>query len=113
MDFEKLTSKSKELIQDVINLAAKEKHQYISPEHLLKSLLEDRQIIDLILKSGGSLSQIRRETDAELAKIPAVSGQSVQSMKYQDINRVMRPKSLPTKPMTNMSLWNAFCRRCP
>ena len=50
MDFEKLTSKSKELIQDVINLAAKEKHQYISPEHLLKSLLEDRQIIDLILK---------------------------------------------------------------
>lgn len=72
MDFEKLTSKSKELIQDVINLAAKEKHQYISPEHLLKSLLEDRQIIDLILKSGGSLSQIRRETDAELAKIPAV-----------------------------------------
>ena len=54
MDFEKLTSKSKELIQDVINLAAKEKHQYISPEHLLKSLLEDRQIIDLILKSGGS-----------------------------------------------------------
>lgn len=48
MDFEKLTSKSKELIQDVINLAAKEKHQYISPEHLLKSLLEDRQIIDLI-----------------------------------------------------------------
>ena len=41
MDFEKLTSKSKELIQDVINLAAKEKHQYISPEHLLKSLLED------------------------------------------------------------------------
>ena len=93
------------MIQDVINLAAKEKHQYISPEHLLKSLLEDRQIIDLILKSGGSLSQIRRETDAELAKIPAVSGQSVQSM--------MSPKSLPTKPMTNMSLWNAFCRRCP
>ena len=85
MDFEKLTSKSKELIQDVINLAAKEKHQYISPEHLLKSLLEDRQIIDLILKSGGSLSQIRRETDAELAKIPAVSGQSVS----QDFTRVM------------------------
>ena len=89
MDFEKLTSKSKELIQDVINLAAKEKHQYISPEHLLKSLLEDRQIIDLILKSGGSLSQIRRETDAELAKIPAVSGQSVQSMMSQDFTRVM------------------------
>ena len=89
MDFEKLTSKSKELIQNVINLAAKEKHQYISPEHLLKVLLEDQQIIDLILKSGGSVSQIRRETDAELAKNPAVSGQSVQSMMSQDFTRVM------------------------
>ena len=80
MDFEKLTSKSKELIQDVVNLAAKEKHQYISPEHLLKVLLEDKQIDELIRKAGGSPERIRSETDAELAKIPAVSGQSVQSM---------------------------------
>lgn len=89
MDFEKLTGKSKDLLQDVINLAAKEKHQYISPEHLLKLLLEQPLIMDLILKSGGSLSQIRRETDAELAKVPAVSGQSVQSMMSQDFTRVM------------------------
>ena len=89
MDFEKLTSKSKELIQDVINLAAKEKHQYISPEHLLKVLLEDKQIDELIRKAGGSPERIRSETDAELAKIPAVSGQSVQSMMSQDFTRVM------------------------
>lgn len=89
MDFEKLTGKSKELLQDVINLAAKEKHQYISPEHLLKLLLEQPLIMDLILKSGGSLSQIRRETEAELAKVPAVSGQSVQSMMSQDFTCVM------------------------
>lgn len=89
MDFEKLTGKSKELLQDVINLAAKEKHQYISPEHLLKLLLEQPLIMDLILKSGGSLSQIRRETDAELSKVPDVSGQSVQSMMSQDFTRVM------------------------
>lgn len=89
MDFEKLTSKSKELIQEVINLAVKEKHQYISPEHILKALLNEQQIMDLILKSGGSLSGIRKEVDAELAKVPAVMGQSVQSVMSQDFTRVM------------------------
>ena len=34
MDFEKLTNKSKELMQDVINCAVASKHQYISPLHL-------------------------------------------------------------------------------
>ena len=34
MDFEKLTNKSKELVQDVVNLASRKKHQYIAPEHL-------------------------------------------------------------------------------
>ncbi len=89
MDFEKLTNKSKELIQDVINLAAKEKHQYITPEHLLKVLLEDKQIDELITKAGGSLSRIRRETEDEINKMPSVSGQSVQSMMSQDFTRVM------------------------
>ena len=55
MDFEKLTSKSKELLQDVINLAAKEHHQYITPLHLLKALLDEPKslISELIIKSGG------------------------------------------------------------
>ena len=34
MDFEKLTAKSKELVQDVVNQAVKEHHQYITPEKL-------------------------------------------------------------------------------
>ena len=32
MDFEKLTNKSKSLVQDVVNLASQKKHQYIAPE---------------------------------------------------------------------------------
>ena len=38
MDFEKLTDRSKELMQDVINLAAANRNQYITPLHLLKVL---------------------------------------------------------------------------
>lgn len=91
MDFEKLTSKSKSLIQDVINLAVKAKHQYISPEHLLKGLIDmkDSQVMDLILKSGGSLTAVRNQVEEGLAKIPAVEGASVQSLMNQDFTRVM------------------------
>lgn len=91
MDFEKLTGKSKSLIQDVINLAAKSKHQYISPEHLLKGMLDlkDSQVADLILKSGGSLSAVRNQVEEALAKTPAVEGASVQSLMNQEFTRVM------------------------
>ncbi len=91
MDFEKLTSKSKDLIQDVINMAVKSKHQYISPEHLLKGLIDmkDSQVMDLILKSGGSLTTVRNQVEEALAKVPAVEGAAVQSLMNQDFTRVM------------------------
>ena len=45
MDFEKLTNKSKSLVQDVVNLASQKKHQYIAPEHILKTLLDDKDTV--------------------------------------------------------------------
>ena len=85
MDFEKLTSKSKDLIQDVINIAVRARNQYISPLHLLKGLIDikDSQVMDLILKSGGSQTGIRSDVENALAKIPAVEGSSVQSLMNQ------------------------------
>ena len=91
MDFEKLTSKSKDLIQDTVKLAAANKNQYITPLHLLKGLLDDDKglIIDLILKSGGSITQIRDKLDSAFAKLPQVAGSSVQSMMSQEFTYVM------------------------
>lgn len=91
MDFEKLTSKSKELIQDVINLAAANKNQYITPLHLLKGLLDEDKglIIDLILKSGGSITRLRDKLDTDFAKLPQVGGSSVQSIMSQEFTSVM------------------------
>lgn len=91
MDFEKLTSKSKTLIQDVINMAIKARQQYITPEHLLKGLIDvkDSLIMDLVLKSGGSMQSIRSAVENVLEKIPAVEGSAVQSMMNQDFTRVM------------------------
>ncbi|MFV0626526.1 MAG: ATP-dependent chaperone ClpB [Alphaproteobacteria bacterium] len=93
MDFEKLTSKSKTLIQDIIDLAVKEKHQYVTSEHVLKALLDDnnsKKIPDLIIKSGGSISQIRKDVDTALEKIPQVIGKTVQSLMSQEFSDVMQ-----------------------
>lgn len=92
MDFEKLTNKSKELVQDVVNLASRKKHQYIAPEHLLKVLLDDKDglITGLLEKSGGNVADIRRATDDAVERIPQVSGAAVQSLMSQDFTRVMQ-----------------------
>ncbi len=91
MDFDKLTAKSKEVIQGVINLAASNKNQYITPLHLLKVLIDDKEgtIVNLILKSGGSITQIREKVDIALEKLPQVNGSGVQSVMSQDFTTVM------------------------
>ncbi len=92
MDFEKLTNKSKELVQDVVNLASSKKHQYIAPEHILKILLDDKDTLikDLLQKAGGNVETIISQTDDAIRKIPQVSGAAVQSLMSQDFTRVMQ-----------------------
>lgn len=92
MDFEKLTYKSKELVQDVVNLASRRKHQYIAPEHLLKVLLDDKDglITGLLENAGGNVADIRRAADDAVERIPQVSGAAVQSLMSQDFTRVMQ-----------------------
>lgn len=92
MDFEKLTNKSKELVQDVVNLASRKKHQYIAPEHLLKVLLDDKDglITGLLENAGGNVADIRRAADDAVERLPQVSGAAVQSLMSQDFTRVMQ-----------------------
>ena len=91
MDFEKLTAKSKDIIEQVIKLAAAHKNQYITPLHLLKVLLDEKDgtIMNLILKSGGSTTAIRDKLETAFAKLPQVAGSSVQSLMSQDFTSVM------------------------
>src|SRR3546814_777963 len=55
-------------------------HKRIEPEHLLKAWLEDQQGMasGLIKAAGGDAGVAVRDTDAALAKIPAVSGSGAQ-----------------------------------
>jgi ATP-dependent Clp protease ATP-binding subunit ClpB len=80
MNLEKFTDRAKGFLQSAQTVAIRMNHQRITPEHLLKALLEDSEgmAAGLIKASGGDAATATRETDAALAKIPAVSGSGAQ-----------------------------------
>ncbi|GLR46498.1 ATP-dependent chaperone ClpB [Sphingomonas astaxanthinifaciens] len=81
MDFEKFTDRSKGFVQAAQTIAVREHHQRIAPAHLLKALLDDEQgmAAGLIQAAGGDPRAAKREADALVAKIPAVTGSGATS----------------------------------
>jgi len=76
MQIEKYSDRLKTLIQSAQTLALRGGHQQLTPLHVLKALLDDEQRLaaNLIEAAGGSATQVGREVDLELAKIPKVEG---------------------------------------
>ncbi|HEX9751979.1 MAG TPA: ATP-dependent chaperone ClpB [Methyloceanibacter sp.] len=76
MDFEKLSDRLKGFIQSAQTLAVREGNPQITPEHLLKVLLDDPEGLasGLISRAGGNAKQALEKTEAALAKLPKVSG---------------------------------------
>jgi ATP-dependent Clp protease ATP-binding subunit ClpB len=80
MNLEKFTDRAKGFLQSAQTVAIRMSHQRIAPEHILKALLEDEQGMasGLIAAAGGDARKALAETDAALAKVPAVSGGGAQ-----------------------------------
>ncbi|WP_342658099.1 ATP-dependent chaperone ClpB [Sphingomonas sp. NY01] len=80
MNLEKFTDRAKGFLQAAQTVAIRMGHQRIGSEHLLKALIEDDQGMasGLIQAAGGDARRLAAETDAALAKIPAVSGSGAQ-----------------------------------
>ncbi|HZJ12537.1 MAG TPA: ATP-dependent chaperone ClpB [Methyloceanibacter sp.] len=76
MDFEKLSDRLKGFIQSAQTLAVREGNPQITPEHLLKALLDDPEGLasGLISRAGGNPNQALEKTEIALAKQPKVSG---------------------------------------
>ena len=81
MNLEKFTDRAKGFLQAAQTVAIRNSHQRISPEHLLKALLEDEQGMasGLIAKAGGDARKAQGETDLALSKVPSVSGSGAQA----------------------------------
>ena len=76
MNFEKLTERSRGFLQAAQGLAVREGQQRLTPEHLLKVLLDDPEGLaaGLISRAGGRPGDALAKTEEVLAKLPKVSG---------------------------------------
>ena len=81
MNLEKFTDRAKGFLQSAQTVAIRLNHQRITPEHILKALLEDNEgmAAGLIQRAGGNVGLAQAKVDEALAKIPAVSGSGAQS----------------------------------
>ncbi|MEP2680329.1 MAG: ATP-dependent chaperone ClpB [Sulfitobacter sp.] len=80
MDLSKFTERSRGFIQAAQTIATRESHQRLSPEHVLKALLDDDQGLarNLIAASGGDGARVMQALDLALGKIPKVTGDAGQ-----------------------------------
>jgi ATP-dependent Clp protease ATP-binding subunit ClpB len=81
MNLEKFTDRAKGFLQSAQTVAIRMNHQRITPEHILKALLEDEEgmAAGLIQRAGGNARLATEEVDKALAKIAAVSGGGAQA----------------------------------
>ena len=84
MNLEKFTERSRGFIQAAQTIAMRESHQRLSPEHLLKALLDDDQGLaaNLINASGGDAARVMQNADIALSKQASVTGDAAQT--YMD-----------------------------
>ncbi|MDE2436234.1 MAG: ATP-dependent chaperone ClpB [Sphingomonadales bacterium] len=80
MNLEKFTDRAKGFLQSAQTVAVRMNHQRITPEHLLKALLEDTEGMasGLIQRAEGNPGIALNDVDMALSKIPGVSGGGAQ-----------------------------------
>ncbi len=76
MDIEKLTDRAKGFLQAAQTIAVRENHQMLTPQHLLKALLDDKQgmVTALVTKAGGRPHILKNAVDTMVHKLPVVTG---------------------------------------
>ena len=81
MNLDKFTERSRGFIQAAQTIAMRESHQRLTPEHLLKALMDDEEGLasNLIMRAGGDPKAVTTAVNDSLAKIPQVSGEGAQA----------------------------------
>ena len=76
MNIEKFTERSQGFIQAAQGLAQRRNHQRLMPEHLLKTLLDDKEGLaaNLIRSAGGDPALALRGVETALDKLPKIEG---------------------------------------
>ncbi|MCQ8279953.1 ATP-dependent chaperone ClpB [Acetobacteraceae bacterium KSS8] len=76
MDMESFTERSRGFLQAAQTIALRDYHQRLTPEHLLKAMLDDPEgaASSLIRAAGGNPDLAKSAVEADLAKLPKVQG---------------------------------------
>ena len=76
MEFENYTERARGMLQSAQTGAMAAGHQRLTPEHVLKVLLDDPEGVasGLVRRAGGAPDRVRSENAAALAKLPVVGG---------------------------------------
>jgi ATP-dependent Clp protease ATP-binding subunit ClpB len=78
-NFNKLTVKGQEALQNAVEIAQNYNNQIVEPLHILAALVQDQEnvAVSIIHKVGGNLQQIQLKIGEELEKFPKVSGAGI------------------------------------
>lgn len=76
MRFEKFTIRGQSAVQEAIGIAEKNQNQQIEPEHILASMLEQKETVvtPILGKIGANAQTVLTDVTAAIAKFPQVSG---------------------------------------
>ncbi|MEL6585442.1 MAG: ATP-dependent chaperone ClpB [Pseudomonadota bacterium] len=91
MNLEKFTERARGFLQAAQTIAAREGHQQLVPEHLLKAVMDDGQgmAANLIEAAGGAPARVREAVDMAVGKLPKVSGGEGQVYVGPPLTRVL------------------------
>ena len=101
MDSSKYTQKTVEALKGAQNSAEEHHNQYITPEHILYGLLEQEEglIPSLLGKLGANTEALLEELEAEIGKLPRVSGADEKVYLSQEADRVLRASEKAAKSL--------------
>ncbi|MEL6550509.1 MAG: ATP-dependent chaperone ClpB [Pseudomonadota bacterium] len=91
MNLERFTERARGFLQAAQTIAARESHQRLTPEHLLKALLDDAEGLaaNLISRAGGQPGAVLQAVDLAVGKLPKVSGDAAQVYVDQTLTKVL------------------------
>ncbi|MBQ3033572.1 MAG: type VI secretion system ATPase TssH, partial [Deferribacterales bacterium] len=91
INYNKMTIKAQEAIEETVKLADRLSNQVIQSEHLLAALLTQQEglIRPLIRKIGADPDNMLSEVNNILNSLPKVSGASNQPVLSQDANKAL------------------------
>ncbi|SDG47123.1 ATP-dependent chaperone ClpB [Roseospirillum parvum] len=91
MDTQSLTQRAQGFLEAAQTIAVRESHQQVTPLHLLKALLDDRQGLasGLIAKAGGDAARALADTEQALARQPKVEGAGAHLIAAPDLHKLL------------------------